>query len=150
MAKRGRKPVLDDVKKGQIVAIITVGCGRQTAAKFVGCGVTTIRDTADRDPQFAEQLRQADGKNELAYLRNIKKAAEQERYWRAAAWVLERKFPEDYGRRGPDVITLAQIKELLAQFTEIIVEEVPIPEYRKNILKRFGAVSEGLKGTSKK
>lgn len=150
MAKRGRKPVLDDIKKGQIVAILAVGCSRRTAAKFVGCDVSTIRNTAEREPDFAEQLRVTENKQEYMYLQNVQKAAQRERYWRAAAWVLERRFPDDYGRRGPDVVTLAQIKDLLTQFSEIIVEEVPVAEYRKNILKRFNAISENLKADSSK
>lgn len=149
MAKRGRKPVLDEIKKQQIIALLAVGCSRRTAAKFVGCDVATIRNTAARDPAFGEKLCETESGEEFKYLRNIKRAAQEEKYWRAAAWVLERRFPDDYGRRGPDVITIAQITDLLTQFAEVIAEEVPIAKYRKNILKRFNAISASLKDASK-
>jgi hypothetical protein len=150
MAKRGRRPVLDGYKRREILAILAVGCSRTTAAKYVGCAVSTIQNTADRDRDFAEQLRRNEHGSEIGYLENIRRAARNERYWRAAAWALERIDPEQYGRRGPDVITLDQIRRLLAQFAEIIVEEVPVAEYRKNILKRLDALTGDLRGASKK
>jgi hypothetical protein len=150
MAKLGRRPVLDEYKRREILAILAVGSTRSTAARYVGCAVSTIQNTADRDPKFAEQLRKNEHASEIGYLENIRSAARNERYWRAAAWALERIDPEQYGRRSPEVITIDQIRRLLAQFAEIIVEEVPVPEYRKNILKRLDALTGGLKGASKK
>lgn len=150
MAKRGRPPVLDGYKRREILAILAVGCTRSTAAKYVGCAVSTIQNTADRDPEFAVRLRKSEHSSEIGYLENIRSAARNERYWRAAAWALERLDPEQYGRRSPEVITIDQIRRLLAQFAEIVVEEVPVPEYRKNILKRLDALTGGLKGASKK
>lgn len=150
MAKRGRKPVLNSIKKAQIVAILAMGCSRRAAAKFVGCDVKTIRNTAARDPEFAEQISQADSRNEYEFLKSIRRAAQHEKYWRAAAWVLERRFPNDYGRRGPEVITVDQIAELLIHFTEIITEEIPVGKMRKRVIKRFNAITARLRDTCKK
>ena len=150
MAKRGRKRVLDGYKRREILAILAVGCSRRTAADYVGCSPTTIQNTADRDPSFAEQLRKKEYGSEVGYLENIRNAARTERYWRAAAWALERMKPEKYGRRGPDVITVEQIGNLMAQFAEIIIEEVPVARYRKSILKRLDAISDALKDASNK
>lgn len=143
MGKRGRPPVLDDFKKREILAILSVGCSRRVAAEYVDCTPATIRNTADRDPRFAERLRRAEYNSEIGYLRSIQNAAKQERYWRAAAWALERKNPQDFAPRHPDVVTIDQIAKLLAKFSEIVVEEVPIAEFRKNALKRL----DGLAGT---
>ena len=150
MAKCGRRPVLNEIKRREILAILAVGCSRRTAANYVGCSVSTIQNTAERDPKFAEDLRHAEHQSEIAYLKNIQKAARKEQYWRAAAWALERRNPEEYARRGPDVITVDQIRLLLAEFTEIVVSEVPIPLYRKNVLKRLRALSAGLRRSAKK
>ncbi|MFH1265281.1 MAG: hypothetical protein ABIK89_06095 [Planctomycetota bacterium] len=150
MAKRGRRPVLDTTKKKEILAILSVGCSRRTAANYVGCAVSTIHNTADRDPEFADALRHAEYQSEIAYLKNIQKAARKEQYWRAAAWALERKNPAEYAARSPDVITVDQIKLVLAELTEIVVSEVPIPLYRKRILKRFDALGAVLRRSAKK
>jgi hypothetical protein len=136
--------VLDETRQREILAILPVGCSRRTAARYVGCAVSTIQNTADRDPSFAEKLRQAEYQHEFAYLRNIQQAAKKPQYWRAAAWVLERVVPEKYARRGPDVITIDQIKQVLAQFAEIIVAEVPVAKYRQKIIKRLESLTKSL------
>ncbi len=144
MAKRGRRPVLDDGKKREIIAIISVGCSRRTAARYVGCDHSTIRRTAERNKDFSEKIRRAENQHEFTYMSNIQKAAKQPQYWRAAAWVLERVFPEKYARQSPDVITINQLKQVLAQFAKLITAEVPVPKYRKNILKRLDELTEDL------
>ena len=150
MAKCGRKPALDEIKKREIIALLSVGCSRRTAAKYVGCDPRTIPRTAEREPKFAMQIDRAENQQEVTYLRRIQEAAQNAQYWRAAAWMLERKFPNVYGRRGPDVITVDQVRDLLVQFAEIIVEEIPAAKYRKPVLKRLAAISDTLKDTSKK
>ncbi|MEE9601721.1 MAG: hypothetical protein V3V75_00345 [Thermoguttaceae bacterium] len=144
MAKRGRKPVLDRIKRREIIAILSVGCSRRTAAKYVGCAVSTIQNTADRDADFAKQLREADCKTEIGFLKNIKEAANKAQYWRAAAWALERKNPQEFAARSPEVITIEQISHLLSQFAEIIVEEVPAAKTRKSIIKRLDTLTRSL------
>ncbi len=148
MAKGGRKPVLDEYKRREILAILGVGCSRRVAAKYVGCAVSTIQSTADRDPDFAQELDRKENVSEIGYMENIRNAGRNQRHWRAAAWALERLNPEKYGKRGPDVITVDQIRELMAQFADIIVEEIPVPEYRKKILGRLAAISDTLKDAS--
>jgi len=140
MAKPGRNLTLDGYKRREILAIIGVGCKRQVAADYVGCSLSTIHRTAQRDPKFAEALRHKELQSEIGYLENIRNAAREQRYWRAAAWALERLEPEKYAKRAPDAITVKQVGELMTQFAEIIVEEVPVAAYRKNILKRFDAI----------
>ncbi len=135
VGKRGRPPVLNKTKRLQITAILSVGCSQSVAAQFVGCAASTIQRTADRDPKFAEELNQAKCNAELALVKNIRNAAKKEQYWRAAAWALERGFPEKYARRGPDVITATDLARALAQFAEMIVQQVPVDKYRKNIVK---------------
>ena len=145
MAARGRPPVLDDVKRAEILAILAVGGSRGTAARYVGCAVSTIQKTACRDAEFKRAIRHAEHQSELAYLKNIQTAAKKEQHWRAAAWALERKRPDEYGRRKPEVLTPEQVKSLLAQLAEIVLTEVPIATFRKRILKRLDALSAGLR-----
>ncbi len=38
-----------------------------------------------------------------------------DRYWRAAAWILERKNPDDFAPRKPNVVTEEQMKLLFGQ-----------------------------------
>ena len=140
MAKCGRRPVLNATKKDQIVAIIGAGCSRRTAAAYVGCAPATIQNTANRDPKFAERLRQAGYQAQIGYLKNIQNAARKEQYWRAAAWALERLNPEDFALPNPNQVAVDQMKQLMEQFAQIVTEEVHLVKTRKNILKRFNAL----------
>jgi len=135
--KIGRPPVLDDMKKGQILAIVSVGCSRRTAARYVGCDAKTIRNTALRDPVFADQLCHASQSAEIEYVRNINKAAKKEQYWRAAAWALERLNPEDFAKRSPGKLTPEEVRTILQRLGEILLSEVPVARHRKAALKRL-------------
>lgn len=136
MAKTGRPPVLDEYKRREILAIVSVGCSRRTAARYVGCSVSTIQNTAARDPAFGQRLRRAEHSAEVGYMRNIQKAAAKEQYWRAAAWALERINPDDFAPRRPDALRIDQAVALLMELTEILVEEIPAARYRKAVLRR--------------
>jgi DNA invertase Pin-like site-specific DNA recombinase len=56
----GRKALLDEAKRWQVVALITAGFSRRMAAREVGCAGSTITRTAARDPEFARQLAEAE------------------------------------------------------------------------------------------
>ena len=150
MAARGRPPVLDEGKKREILAILAVGGSRRTAARYVGCALSTIQKTAGRDPQFEQAIRRAEHQAELGYLQNIQTAAKKEQHWRAAAWALERRNPDEYGRRKPDVFTPGQVRSLLAQLAEIVLVEVPVAAFRKRILKRLDALCAALRRNTNK
>ena len=134
MNKRGRR-VLDEIKQRELLAILSVGCSQNMAAKYVGCSPQTIRREAARDRKFAKKLGQAKCNAELGLIKNIRNAAKKEQYWRAAAWALERCFPEKYARRGPDVITAEQLAQILGQLADRIANLLPAGEYRKRIVK---------------
>ena len=144
MARRGKRPALDETKKLEIVALLTVGCSQRVAARYVGCAARTITRTAARDPVFAEKLRKAACNTEIGYLKNIQKAARKEQYWRAAAWALERMKPETYGPRAPGVVTAQQIQLLMTQFAAVIVTELPNPADRQNVLKQLNRLTRSF------
>ena len=146
MGKRGRPPVLDEGKQREIAAIISLGCSQAAAARYVGCAVSTIQRTAERDPAFAERLGHAKCNAEVRLVRNIRDAANKSQYWRAAAWALERFFPEDYLQRHPNIITADQFAQVLTQFAEILIQQVPVERYRKNIVKALEALVRSFGG----
>jgi hypothetical protein len=139
-----RRHVLDSDKKEAVVALLSVGCSQRLSARYAGCPESTLRRVIARDPAFAAKVRKAKCNAEVGLLRNIRGAAKKEQYWRAAAWMLERTFPDRYARRGPDVITVEQIGYLLTQFAQILAEEVPVAKYRKPVLRRLQDLCRGL------
>jgi hypothetical protein len=150
MRKVGRPPVLDPIKRREIMAIVSMGCSRRTAARYVGCDAKTIRNTADRDPGFAEQLCHASQAAEIEYVKNINKAAKKEQYWRAAAWALERLNPEDFAKRSPGKLTPEEIRTLLERLGEILLSEVPVARHRKAAVKRLDRLLAKIEPVSEK
>lgn len=132
-------PLLNEKQKNEVIAILSVGCSRRTAARYVGCTPLIIAKTAKTDETFAQQLIRAQEQAEISSMKNIHNAAKQERYWKAAAWILERKNPEEFRLRSPDSLNAEQLKFIVTQLSQMIVEEVKSPVYRKNVLARLEA-----------
>jgi len=93
-----RPATLDESKRREIIALVSLGVSRTAAAGYVGCAVSTIRYTAAKDSAFDEQLRQATVRPQIWHLQNMVKHAA--RSWRASAWLLERLYPHQFARRG--------------------------------------------------
>lgn len=142
MAKPGRPPVLDEGKQREIVAIISMGCSRRTAAQYVGCDRKTIQNTAERNEKFAEKLERAQSQAVVTHVKNINSAAKKAQYWRAAAWALERLNPEEYATPHPDMISLEQVSRMIDGFARIVIDAVPVDAYRKSIIKRLGDLTK--------
>jgi hypothetical protein len=60
MSKRCRPVVLNAQKRNEILAILSSGCGRQTAARIVNCDPKIIDHTAKLNPGFAARLARAE------------------------------------------------------------------------------------------
>ena len=92
----GRPPALDEAKRRLVLALLTNGFSRRMAARYVGCAHSTIAQTAARDPAFATDLAQAEHGVDVEMLAAVRRAAKQDRHWRAAAWLLERRNRQEF------------------------------------------------------
>jgi hypothetical protein len=118
--QRGGGGGLDEDKRTKIIALVANGSSRRVAAKIVGCAASTITRTAARDPHFAEMLLRAENRFEIDALRSIQKAAKDERYWRAAAWLLERKNPLDFGARPAQTYSAEQVQQMFLRVLPVL------------------------------
>ncbi len=127
-----RKPdpreVLDTKKRTKICGLLALGYSQRMAAEFVGCDPSTITRTGKRDENFRAQLAAAQSDADISALKIIRRTADQERYWRAAAWILERRNPEEYGRRSPNSFTGEQVIQILQRVLEVVMPSVPIEQ----------------------
>jgi hypothetical protein len=76
---------------------IRLGTTYELAALSAGIAYETFNEWRKTKPQFSEALREAECAAALVWLTKIEKAAT-DGDWRAAAWKLERRYPNDYGR----------------------------------------------------
>jgi hypothetical protein len=128
---RSPRETLDEKKKGKIIALLANGSSRRMAARFVGCSASTIVRTAMRDLDFARQVLEAEQNTEIDTLPSLRIAARKDRYWRAAAWLLERRNPEDFARRLPEVLTKEELHQLLDRFVESLLKDLPEENYQR-------------------
>jgi len=135
----GRPPVLDPEKRRLIVALLRVGCSRRVAARHAGCSASTITRTAARDPAFSDQIARAETYLEIELLGAIRHAAKTDRYWRAAAWLLEKRSPQDYSRRSRAGCSAGQAMQLFRVALDSLRQELAAPE-REEAMEKLGGL----------
>jgi hypothetical protein len=143
--KTDPREVLDPKKRTKICGLLSLGYSRNMAAEYVGCDPSTISRTAKRDEAFRAQLADAESETSIDALRLIRHTGSQERYWRAAAWVLERRHPDEYGRRAPNTFTGEQVMRILERALEVVMPSVPawqVPEVMCDFQEEFSDVAE--------
>lgn len=97
MARSGRPTKYTEDKADAIVAAVRAGATLRLAAASAGISLDTLARWRKRFAAFADRLTEAEGKAAVRPLALIAEAAKRD--WRAAAWLLERRFPEEYGRQ---------------------------------------------------
>lgn len=116
---RGRKPKLTPEVQEAVVQTISIGATYEVAANFAKLSRETVRrwvKRGDADGEgpyhaFAVAVREAEGKAAAQCLALIRGAAKAN--WQAAAWLLERRFPDAYGRTKVDVRTVGKVEHQL-------------------------------------
>ncbi|MBM3268913.1 MAG: helix-turn-helix domain-containing protein [Candidatus Sericytochromatia bacterium] len=90
-----------------VATAIRAGASREAAAAQAGIARSTLYDWCKRgesgDEQFtwfSDTLKKAEADLEAKALAHILEAAGKS--WQAAAWLLERRFPDRWGRRPPE------------------------------------------------
>jgi hypothetical protein len=81
----------------RICDAIALGATYDLAAKYGGVTYETFNEWRKHKPSFSEALQEAEGRAAIGWLTKIEHAATQGT-WQAAAWKLERRYPDEYGR----------------------------------------------------
>lgn len=76
---------------------ITLGATYELACAYAGIRYETFRVWQRTKPGFSATVEEAEGKGAVQLLGKIRQSAN-DGDWRAAAWVLEHRHPEQYGR----------------------------------------------------
>ena len=137
MSKNGRPRALNEAKRREICALVSAGAGIHRAAEYVGCSHSTICREAKRDDAFREQLRRAKATSQLAPLQAMRQAVQTN--WRAAAWMLERSDPDQFGRRYRNSLGQKELRALARDLMAIFDEVVEDPLLREQVAERVQA-----------
>jgi hypothetical protein len=133
-----RPPILDEVKRAEICALLAAGCSQQAAARYVGVSPTAIRNAARREPAFHQQLLKAMQTAELDSLQNIRAAAAKS--WRAAAWLLERTKPQQYGYRSARHLSTDYWQRMWDELIGLVHDLLPDAKTRDELCRRIDRV----------
>lgn len=97
---RGRKSKYEPERVEKLLEAIRLGATYKHACDYAGIHIDTFYEWQDKHPEFPERVKAAEGAGVISNLQVIKTASAEN--WTAAAWLLERRHPEDYGRRVND------------------------------------------------
>jgi hypothetical protein len=122
--------MLTEAQRHELVALLAAGHSRRAAARIVGCARSTLYRMEARDPEFAQRVARAEGPGESPQRkqdpRKIFPTLHQPANWRAAAWVLERLNPEDFGPpRNASNFDLLVEADIFRSFVELVRDEIP-------------------------
>ncbi len=140
------RSAIDEVKRRIILTVLASGNSRRAAAKLAGCAPSTINRTVAHDPKFADQVAAAELSAEVELVRRVRNASQDPRYWRSAAWFLERRNPDEFGPRAPWTFTQREVAELLVQVMDVTFEGLS-DEKVDEALARLGELVQGIQDT---
>lgn len=100
MTGRVSKYTPDRTKR--IIDAVRVGATYRLAAAYAGITDDTLTNWLHRYSEFSDAIKEAEGAAAVGWLAKIEKAAT-ELTWQAAAWKLERRYPQEYGRTVQEV-----------------------------------------------
>lgn len=92
----------------KILNAIAVGAPFSHACNYAGISFETFNEWRKDKSEFSEQVKNAEGKAVIGWLARIEQAAK-DGNWTAAAWKLERRFPEDFGKRDKIQVDVKQL-----------------------------------------
>ena len=133
----GRPPVLDEAKRKRIIALLANGSSRRIAAPL--CGLCPKHDHAHRSPRSPIRGGVRPTPNAMPKSRPSTTSArppQNERYWRAAASLLERRNPEDFAERQPNAATEEQVRQAVVALADVVLEGLSEERYHE-ILQRL-------------
>lgn len=92
----GARTAYDDDKATKIVNAIEQGVPYRHAAAIAGISEDTLARWRKRYADFADAIKAAEGRAVAGRLSRIRLAEPD--HWQAAAWWLERKYPQEFGK----------------------------------------------------
>jgi hypothetical protein len=146
---RKPQPPLTDAQRHDICEMLSSGASRASAAQFAGCHGAALRAEMRRNLDFANRVLQAELNLESTLLRAIRSVAEKDpKQWRAAAWALERIYPNRYAKRRTNTLTVDQVHEFISEVSEIVASELPVPRFRERIFHRLAVLFATARNSS--
>lgn len=132
-----RPRVLTPERCRELIAYVTAGLRVEHAARYVGCSVRTVRREADRNDEFRIALAAAELGVRSDPEKLMNRAAGS--YWRAAAWMLERRDPHRFGRRRSDACGPQELEEICTTLIDVALAAASDDQARRALYLKMTA-----------
>src|SRR5688500_3895676 len=116
---------LTEQQRASVCESFASGGSYEMAADCCGATVENIQAEETFDPCFAQKTYCARMTSEVNLLKSLTGAAGDSKQWRAAAWLLERLYPNRYARRKPNTLPLKEYEQRLQQIADLVKSIVP-------------------------
>jgi len=126
-----------------VLKVLRAGGSRNDAANKVGVTYNTLLNEVKRDNTFNEQVAAAESDCKLTLILRVNKASADD--WRAASWLLERKWWKEYAKRNPETISADQLATAFSRLVAVLLTELPT-EYHDRIRLRVEEIITSISG----
>ena len=116
---------LTEQQRASVYDSFSSGGSYEMAADCCGATVEMIEAEESCDPCFTQKNCCARMTSEANLLKALTGAAGDSKQWRAAAWLLERLYPERYARRKPNTLSLKDHEQRLQQIADLVKSIAP-------------------------
>lgn len=140
-SEAGRPTKKTEQRVEALLQSLRAGASRQRSAALAGIHRDTLHEWMKQDPAFSDAIEKAEAFAEARFLSRVATAAENERSWQAAAWILERRFPNEWRKREG-----VEFSGVNGQAIEVKTVGDPAEEQRRlaaalGLLEQLGVVS---------
>ncbi len=96
----GRKTLLEDELQRKICDLLAQGHTVSAVCGAAGIGERTFYDWREKHPQFSQAVTRAIGESKIALTNKLRQSDD----WRAQAFLLERRWPTEFGKTEARVV----------------------------------------------
>ena len=119
--------------------LMAKGASYKDACRSQGLSLTKFTRERNSDPDFGALVDSAEVNFKLGCIEKISESTS----WQAHAWMLERKFKEEYGKVDLKLIRIEELPKIADNIMNILIEE--LSEVDPEIVKRIGNRIAGIK-----
>jgi hypothetical protein len=117
--------------------MVSLGIPRKLAAQLIHIDHTTFRQTLEQDDAFRAEVLEAEAQLARRCLAAVVKAADGD--WKAAAWLLERKWPQFFGKAEKRELESSRPKTLTVEYIKAIRVALGVEDANEPCLPSAGA-----------
>lgn len=131
-----------EIKYEKVLEHLSDGCSARDACNMALESYTSFRKAVREDPEFERVVENAVAKFKQKTLKKITDSNS----WQAAAWILERRFKDEYGKVDMKLVRIEELPKIADNIVSILIEElsgidIP-PDKLERIAKRIQGAHE--------